>query len=164
MVGYRSVSTPFRQLLKRLQKKHRYPSVRAFAQALGIADASRLSRGSPFDVKGCLRLALVTGEPPSVVLRAAGKADIAAMIEQLYGTSPPQLTAEQQQLLQALDAITDPATRAALIQMARAAVLAAPAPGSANPADTPSSSTPPTDTPPHGVIHRPDVFPRRAAR
>jgi hypothetical protein len=90
----------FRSLLKRLQKKHYPASVRAFADALGI-DASRISRGTPFDVRGCLRLAQLTGEDPTLILRAAGKSDIAALIESLYGTSRPQLSADQRAMLTA---------------------------------------------------------------
>ena len=112
------MSTAFKTLLKRLQRKH-YPSVRAFADALGIKDASRLSRGQPFDVYWCLRLAQVTGEHPSVVLRAAQKGAIATLIEALYGSGRPRYTPDQQALLEALDAIRDPTVRKALITIAR---------------------------------------------
>lgn len=117
----------FRTLLRRL-KRH-YPSTRAFAEALGV-DASHLSRamgvkGQPFDVRGCLRLARVTGASPGEVLRAAGKIDIAELIEALYGAPAQQLTPEQQQLLAALDGITDPAVRQSLITVARSAAGAA---------------------------------------
>jgi len=114
----------FKTYLKRLQKRH-YPSLRAFAADLGI-DATRLSRGTPFDLRGCLNLARITGEPPSAVLRAAGKADMADLIESLYGRGTPSLTVEQQQFLEALAAIPDPAVRAALLEVARAAAPPAP--------------------------------------
>jgi hypothetical protein len=84
----------FKTLLRKLQKKH-YASTVAFAQALGIKDPSRLSRGQPWDVYWCLRLAQVTGEG-----------------RRLH-------TPEQQALLEALDAIRDPAVRKALITIAR---------------------------------------------
>jgi len=115
----------FRTYLKRLQKRH-YPSHRAFAAALGI-DPTRLSRGTPFDLRGCLNLARITGEHPSKVLRAAGKGDMADLIESLYGRGTPSLTAEQQRFLEALAAIPDPLVRAALLEVARAA---APGPAS----------------------------------
>lgn len=118
MVVSAPVPHAFRQLLKRLQKKH-YPSVRAFADALET-DASRLSRGLPFDVRGCLRLALLTGEPPSSVLRAAGKGDVAALIERLYGSSPPLLTADEQRMLRAMTHIRHASDRQALITIAEA--------------------------------------------
>jgi hypothetical protein len=113
----------FRALLKRL-KKH-YPSVRAFAAALDV-DPSHLSRamsatGQPFDVRGCLRLATVTGANAGEVLRAAGKGDIADLIEHLYGPSHASLTPEQQQLLDALSRIGDPNVRRSLIEIASAA-------------------------------------------
>jgi hypothetical protein len=104
-------------LLKRLQKKH-YPTVTAFAQALGIKDPSRISRGNPFDVYWCLRLAEVTGENPSVILRAANKGDIATLIETLYGTSKVLLTPEQQTLLNAFEGMA-PHARQALITIAK---------------------------------------------
>lgn len=114
----------FRMLLKRLQKQH-YPSVRAMAAALEVKP-SQLSRamgvrGQPFDVRGCLRLARATGADPGEVLRAAGKADIADLVEQLFGTAPPLLTPEQQDVLTALAAIGDPAVRQSIITLARAA-------------------------------------------
>jgi hypothetical protein len=111
----------FRALLKRL-KKH-YPSVRAFAYAIDV-DPSHLSRamsatGQPFDVRGCLRLAVVTGANPADVLRAAGKTEIADLIEQLYGAPQVLLTPEQQELLAAFSAILDPVVRQSLITLAR---------------------------------------------
>jgi hypothetical protein len=108
----------FKTLLRKLQKKH-YASTVAFAQALGIKDPSRLSRGQPWDVYWCLRLAQVTGEHPSIILRAANKGVIASLIEDLYGEGRRLHTPEQQALLEALDAIRDPAVRKALITIAR---------------------------------------------
>lgn len=107
----------FRSLLKRLQKKH-FPTVTAFAHALGIQDPSRLSRGKPFNVYWCLRLAQVTGENPSVILRAADKGDVATLIETLYGTGKALLTPEQQTLLDAFEAMA-PHSRQALITIAK---------------------------------------------
>jgi hypothetical protein len=79
--------TPFAELLSRLAT--RFPSRRAFAIAIGT-DPSRLSRamnGDPtmFDVLRCLYVARATRENPSVVLRAAGKGEIADLLEELYG-------------------------------------------------------------------------------
>lgn len=111
------MANTFKALLKRLQKAH-YPSTTAFAAALGI-DATRISRGTPFDVRGCLKLSHLTGEPPSVVLRAAGKGDIATLIESLYGPGQPLLTLEQRQLLDAFSRITRSEDREALLRIAR---------------------------------------------
>lgn len=155
------VAVTFKSLLKRLQKKH-YPSVRAFAQALGIGDASRLSRGKPFDVYWCLRLARVTGENPSLVLRTANKGEIAQLIEELYGSSRFLLTPEQQALLEALEAIPDPFTRQALIHMARrTAGLGGSSQGGTG-TDGGGSVIPPTDKDPdYKMAH---VFQPRRAR
>jgi len=110
----------FRVLLKRLAKA--YPTVKAFAQALDV-DPSHLSRAmhteQPFDVRGCLRLARVTGTNPGEVLRAAGKGDIADLIEELYGPAQALLTAEQQDLLAAFDAM-NPNVRKAFTEIAKA--------------------------------------------
>jgi hypothetical protein len=111
----------FRSLLKRLQKH--YPTIRAFAQALDM-DPSHLSRamgrdGQPFDVLRCLRLAQITGEPPVVILRAAGKDEIADLIEGFFGTPKTLLTPQQQQLLEAMAAIQDPEVRSSFLKLAQ---------------------------------------------
>jgi hypothetical protein len=77
----------FKELLSRVAR--RFESKKALADALQM-DSSRLSRAIntgdfPFNVENCLRLAQVSGEPASAVLRAAGKGDIAELIESLYG-------------------------------------------------------------------------------
>lgn len=80
--------TSFQELLNRIAKQ--FPTRQALAKALGI-NASRLSRALngtdrlPFNIANCLKLAQLSGEPASDVLRAAGKADIANLIESLYG-------------------------------------------------------------------------------
>lgn len=80
--------TAFTELLNRIAE--RFPTRHALAKALDI-NASRLSRalnGSeefPFNIENCLRLAQVSGEPPSGVLRAANKGEVAELIESLYG-------------------------------------------------------------------------------
>lgn len=78
----------------------------AAGRAIGLS-GSRYSRimaaESPEDnslgVANCLRLALVTKRHPSDVLRSAGKADVADLIEQVYGGTPTALTDEERQLL-----------------------------------------------------------------
>lgn len=112
----------FAALLRRLRKK--YSSIRAFAEALGI-DPSHLSRAmrrgaQPFDIRGCLRVARVTGEDPGLVLRAGGKEEIAVLIEELYGPAAAvRLGPEQRLLLEAHDQIQDAWTRRALLEVAR---------------------------------------------
>lgn len=115
----------FAALLRQLKKDH-YRTVRKFAEALDV-DASHLSRamqrgGLPFDVVRCLRLARLTGTHPSIVLRAAGKEDLADLIEQLYGPAAERrLSPEQEAILSAYGAIADPAVRVSLLELARAA-------------------------------------------
>ncbi len=77
----------FKELLARIARN--FESKKALADALDI-DPSRLSRAItkgdfPFNVENCLRLARVSGESPSEVLRAANNADVAELIESLYG-------------------------------------------------------------------------------
>ena len=76
----------FRALLERAAAK--YPSKQAFAKELGITPSrfSRVLRGDySMEVVNCLRLAKLSGEQPSDVLTAAGKRDVADLIEHLYG-------------------------------------------------------------------------------
>jgi hypothetical protein len=56
------------------------------AKAVGIRP-SALSRfvHTPPNVETCLRLARVTGANPSRILRAAGRGDVADLLESLYG-------------------------------------------------------------------------------
>jgi hypothetical protein len=95
-----------------------FPNRSAFAKAMGL-NASRLSRALntgdfPFNVANCLRLAQVSGESPSVVLRAAGKGDIADLIEALYGRDRNELlSAEERALLDQWRRL-DPNARAGL--------------------------------------------------
>jgi hypothetical protein len=112
----------FPTLLRKLRK--RYPSVRAFARALDV-DASHLSRamsvkhGQPFDVRGCLRLARVTGYDPLIILRAAGKDEIANLIAELRPTAGTPLSEDQRALLAAHDAIPDLQMRANVVELVK---------------------------------------------
>jgi hypothetical protein len=79
----------FKVLLNRIVRN--FPSHGALAKALGVTP-SRLSRALsgaggdfPFNVVNCLRLAKLSGESPSQILRAAKKGEIADLIEGLYG-------------------------------------------------------------------------------
>lgn len=77
----------------------RYGTQTALAKAIGITD-SRLAKvlkgeSGALSVRNCLRLAKVAHLSPSQILRAAGKSDIADLIEQLYGKSAqPALAAD----------------------------------------------------------------------
>ena len=77
----------FKELLKTAVRA--FPSQQALAEAIGISTA-RLNRAlnkgdHPFNVENCLRLARVMGARPSMVLRSAGKGEVAELIESLYG-------------------------------------------------------------------------------
>jgi transcriptional regulator with XRE-family HTH domain len=111
-------------LLRKLLKKN-YSSIREMARALDV-DSSHLSRamskrvGQPFDVRGCLRLARVTGEDPLLVLRAAGKDEIADLMAELMGARAGRLLAPDQiKLLDAHEAIPDLQMRAHVVEMVR---------------------------------------------
>lgn len=94
----------FKALLNRLSSG--FASRDAFAKALGI-NSSRLSRAMntgdfPFNVSNCLRLAKISGESPTAILRAAGKGDVADLIEALYGKDRTRLlTPSERELLDA---------------------------------------------------------------
>lgn len=77
----------FRDLLNRILGT--FKTQKAMADALKI-DPSHLSKAIntgefPFNVENCLRLAQISGEPPSDILRAANKGEVADLIESLYG-------------------------------------------------------------------------------
>lgn len=76
-------------LLRRLVD--RYGTQAALAKAIGITD-SRLAKvlkgeSGALSVLNCLKLAKVAEMSPSQILRAAGKSDIAVLIEDMYGAS-----------------------------------------------------------------------------
>lgn len=60
-----------------------------------------LNKGDyPFNVLNCLRLARLADAPPSEVLRAAGKDEIADLIEVLYGSPDETMTPGEREHLQ----------------------------------------------------------------
>ena len=89
--------TDLQTLLKRLVD--RYGTQTALAKAIEITD-SRLAKvlkgdSGALSVLNCLRVAKVANISPSQVLRAAGKSEIAVLIEEMYGESAqPALTAD----------------------------------------------------------------------
>jgi transcriptional regulator with XRE-family HTH domain len=82
-----------------------FPSRKAFAEAIGVVPPrlSRVMAGEDaysFNVENCLRLAKVANRPPGEVLRAAGKAEAAELLEFLFPKAgKPAVTADQKQLL-----------------------------------------------------------------
>lgn len=97
----------FRDLLEAAAK--RFPTKHAFARELGITPG-RLSRvlggEHSLDVLNCLKLAKMTGESASHVLRVAGKGEIAELLESLYGRTAPALNPGERDLLDAWGALT----------------------------------------------------------
>jgi hypothetical protein len=151
----------FRTLLRRIQKTH-FGTVRAFAKALKIAP-SHLSRamgahGQPFDIRACLRLAQVTGESPTTILRAAGKGDLAKLIEELYGAPPPLLTVPQRELLEAWDRMPEPARQALFVLAREAGGVAGPRGGTTEP----TPNIPPTPNQGSGYHMDPSISAARS--
>jgi transcriptional regulator with XRE-family HTH domain len=104
----------FKDLLRKAAQQFRTQA--EFAEALGISLA-RLNRAlnkseHALNPVNCLRLARITGDPPSVVLRAGGKADLAELIEQLYGRS--EFTSEQKDLIELWSRVDDADDREAV--------------------------------------------------
>ena len=65
------------------------PTNRELAHALDISETHVgrvLKGGYSFSVQNCLRLASLADEPPSAVLRMAGKDDVADMLDKAYAT------------------------------------------------------------------------------
>ena len=108
----------FRDLLEAAAKA--YPTKKAFAKAIGITPG-RLSRvlggEHSLDVGNCLTLAKLTGEPPSRVLRVAGKGDIADSIEALYGPSAKIVSPKERAVLDLWNALTQRAREGLLLTM-----------------------------------------------
>jgi hypothetical protein len=72
----------------------RYGSHQRLAAEIGLTVSGfcRAAKSGTLSIESVLRLAFTTGENPSVLLRLAGKGDVADLIEALYGagraTSP----------------------------------------------------------------------------
>ena len=90
----------FTELLSALVR--RFGSRDALGKQIGMS-GSRVGRAIDgqyaFNITNCLKLAEATGESPSVVLRAAGKHDVAELIERLYGHSRPAISANDRELI-----------------------------------------------------------------
>ncbi len=124
LARYLAVSVDdFKELLARIVQK--FESKKALADALDM-DPSRLSRAIntgdfPFNIENCLRLAKVSGESPSEVLRAADNGDIAELIESLYGPERPVPDPVVQDLLRNWRTLT--VEQKGFVRMAAASVL-----------------------------------------
>lgn len=97
----------FRDLLEAAATK--FPSKQAFAKAIGVTPSrfSRVLSGNyALNVLNCLRLAKLTGDSASRVLRVAGKNEIADLMEELYGRTAPALSPSDRELLDRWNALT----------------------------------------------------------
>jgi hypothetical protein len=97
--------------------EERFGTKQAVAHAMGLS-ASAYTRGverGSFSTENLLRLAQATGDGPSVVLRAAGKGESAALIEALYGQNADDISGEERELLTAWRLVTDRQTRRVLL-------------------------------------------------
>lgn len=94
----------------------RYGTMREIAALIRMSE-SGFTRGvkrGTLSVENLLDLARVTEEPPSRVLRWAGKTRAAELIELLYGPGADALTASQREVLSLWDGIEDPEARDAV--------------------------------------------------
>jgi len=101
--------------------RDRYKTVARLANAIGMTDSGfgRAVEKGTFDVENCLRLAHETNESASRVLGLAGKSEIDALIQKLYG-APPKTTLSKEALDHAarFDAIKDQGLRDAITLLA----------------------------------------------
>lgn len=102
-------SADFRALLRSLVQ--RYGTKDALGKLIGMS-GSRVGRAIDgqysFNITNCLKLSKATGAPASQVLRAAGKGDVADLIESLYGAErvPEREESREPALVAALADIT----------------------------------------------------------
>lgn len=97
----------FGEFLEDLAKQ--FPTKQAFAEAIGITPSrfSRVLAGTyTLNVLNCLRLAKAAGRSPSVVLRAAGKREIADLIEALYGPGATSVSPKEREVLDLWNGLT----------------------------------------------------------
>ena len=103
--------------------RSRFRTATSLARLVGmeLSPFNRGVRAGTLNVTNLLKLAQVAEAHPSDVLRLAGKADEAALIEELYGNGREALTPSQRELVETWDAIPDDARAhwAVLLQRAR---------------------------------------------
>jgi hypothetical protein len=111
----------------------RFGTMTALASAvgMGLSPFIRGVQAGTLNVHNLLKLAQATETHPSEVLRLAGKADVAALLEQLYGAGRDSLTSTQRDVLDLWGQVDDPEGRAALLytlrQLAKAGSFSRPA-------------------------------------
>jgi transcriptional regulator with XRE-family HTH domain len=88
----------------------RIGTTRAVAEKIGLSEGrvGRIQRGEgSMEIANLLMLAELADEPPSAVLRLAGKAKEAELIERLYGISAPPMTSSHRALLELWDRLPE---------------------------------------------------------
>jgi hypothetical protein len=104
----------FKDLLESLVR--RYGTRDALGRTIQMS-GSRVGRAIDgqytFNIENCLKLAAATGESPSAVLRAAGKGEVAALIERLYGDKRPMMGASDRELMERWN-LLDPNEKASI--------------------------------------------------
>jgi len=111
----------FRELLEKAEQL--FPNKQSFAAAIGITPSrySHIRKGHySLNIINCLRLAKAASLSPSLVLRQAGKGELAALIEQLYGegvkpVAAAPLSVEDQHLLEGWNDLTPVHREAVLV-------------------------------------------------
>jgi hypothetical protein len=101
--------------------RDRYKTVSELAKVIGMTDSgfSRAARAGTFDVENCLKLAHETGQSPAVVFEIAGKAQINALIEQLYGKARPATDPYAEKAAALMTRIRDAEARDGFLKMMR---------------------------------------------
>jgi transcriptional regulator with XRE-family HTH domain len=114
----RRVSVSFAELMRVIVDGYG-GSKKAFAREADISPSalSRLLKGGrPPAPEVCLQIAKVGGVSPSIVLRAAGHEETAALLESLYGPArpgaPSEYTAAERSLLLLIRQLDPPARKA----------------------------------------------------
>lgn len=95
----------------------RFKTKTALANAVGmqLSPFTRGIEGGTLSIVNLLKLAKVAEVHPSMVLRLAGKADTAALIEEMYGSGADALTLSQRMVVGYWDRITDTKARDAFL-------------------------------------------------
>lgn len=99
--------------------EQRYGTASKLADAIGMSVSafSRSTKAGTLSTENLLRLALETGEAAPKVFERAGKGEVSALIEQLYGRAVATPDAERKRLLALYDALASDDGRRAVLQM-----------------------------------------------
>lgn len=95
----------FAEYLRAAYMDSGFKTQKELAQALDIEEArlSRVMKGTDqyaaFNVENCLRLAHFSGRPAGEVLRAAGKSDVADLLDALYPKATKAVPPREHKLL-----------------------------------------------------------------